>query len=355
MKKQLIWSLALLATLMACKKQDAPQTQSDSSFKFPVKVVTAAVGSFQKSINYKGTVMAWQTANIMPEVAGRIARIHKQVGEEVRAGDILAELDLTALNLQKKQAEAGVSVAEKGLSDARLNQERMTRLFEKNAVSSFQLEKSKLAFVAAETQVDSARASLDMILYNIGKSHMKAPFAGIVSARRVDVGDMVNPMMGSDRAVMELLDLSRVKVIVDLTAEDIEKISLGQPCRVRVSGNEQEFSGEVFSKSLSADTGSKSFRVEIAVPNQDQTIRANVFAEVWIEIEKLEDVLVLPLPALLLDRYLMVVENGRARKIEVQKGVSNADVFVVSAGLKAGQVVIVEGNYDLQDGQEVTF
>jgi membrane fusion protein (multidrug efflux system) len=111
----------------------------------------------------------------------------------------------------------------------------------------------------------------------------------------------------------------------------------------------------VFSKSLSADTGSKSFRVEIAVPNQDQTIRANVFAEVWIEIEKLEDVLVLPLPALLLDRYLMVVENGRARKIEVQKGVSNADVFVVSAGLKAGQVVIVEGNYDLQDGQEVTF
>lgn len=358
MKKTTIMSGFLVVFMFwACSKSETTRNpgQSDQTFKFKVKVVTAQKGTFQKYINYKGTVTAWKTANIMPEVSGRIARIHQNVGEEVKAGELLAELDLTALKLQLVQAEASHRVAEKGCQDARLNKERMEKLFEKNAVSSFQLEKARLALSAAETQQESARAMLDIIRFNIEKSQMKAPFDGLISARNLEVGDMVNPMMGNGKAVVELLDLSRIKVLVDLNAEDIERVNLGQECRVKVAGLDRDLTGRVFSKSLAADPGSKTFRVEISLPNDEKEIRVNVFADVWIEIEKQEGVLTLPLPALLSDRYLMVVEGDRARRIEIKKGGANEEVFVVDQGLQPGQVVIVDGNYDLQDGQEVIF
>ncbi len=355
MKRVFIISVVSLFCVLACRTDLRQSSNDGSEFKFKVKVVKAEIQTFQKFITYKGTVIAWQTANIMPEVSGRIARIHKNVGEEVNAGELLAELDLTALKLQQKQAEAAYNIAAKGYLDAKLNHERMGKLFEQNAVSSFQLEKAQLSLSAAQTQMESGRATLDIVLYNIEKSHMKAPFGGIVSARNFEEGDMVNPMIGAGKPVMVLLDLSKVKLMVGLNAEDIERIEIGKECRVKMNGSEREYSGVVFSKSLAADPGSKTFQVEIAVRNDDKTIRANLFADVWIEIEKQEDVLTLPLQALLKDRYLMVVENGKARRLDVKKGMANEAVFIVEEGLQVGQLVIVEGNYDLQEGQDVIF
>lgn len=355
MKTILIIPMLCLTLVMACKNEVSEKSAEQEGFKFKVRVVKAEIGTFQKDVNYKGTVMAWQTANIMPEVSGRIAAIYKDVGDQVNKGELLALLDLTALKLQQKQAEAALRVSEKGHQDARLNVERLNRLFEKNAVSSFQLEKAQLALTAAETQLESSRAACDIVRYNIDKSHMRAPFAGVVSARNLSQGDMVNPMMGTGRPVIELLDVSKVKVIVDLNAEDMERIHVGKTCRVQVGGLDGEIQGTVYSKSLVADPVAKSFRVEIEAANEGQKIRANVFADVWIEVDRREEVIALPLSALLQDRYLMVVEGGKAKRIEIRTGQNNGRDFIVEDGVTPGQLVIVEGNYDLQEGQEVVF
>lgn len=355
MKKILILLVAVLIAFTACKKEEQKKSADGQEFKFQVKVVNAQARSFQKFINYKGTIQAWQTANIIPEVSGRIARIYKKVGEEVKRGDLLAELDLTSLKLQLRQAEAACNVADKGFQDAKLNYDRMASLFEKKAVSSYQYEKAQLAYASAQTQLESAQATLEIVKYSIAKSYMRAPFAGVVSAKIMEEGDMINPSMGSGQAVLELLDLAKVKVVVDLNAEDVERVLVGQECRVRPVGMEQELRGQIYSKSLAADPSSKTFRVEIAVDNEARNIRANIFADVWIETEKVDNALVLPLPALLQDKFVMVVENGKAKKIEIVKGKANDSEFVVNGGLNPGQVVIVEGNYDLQDGQDVIY
>lgn len=355
MKKNIFFLVVILFIFMACRDGGPDKAGNAQSFKFRVKVISAENMTFQKFINYKGTVSAWQTANISPELSGRIARIYKKVGEEVERSELLAELDMTALKLQLKQAEATISVSEKGNIDAKLNYERLERLFEKNAVSSYQVEKAQLSYVTTQAQLQSARATLDIIEYNIEKSHMRAPFNGIVSAKNFQEGDMINPMMGTGRAVLELLDLSRVKIVVDLSAEDIEKIEIGKKCMIKVAGSETELDGEVYSKNLAADPSAKTFRVEIVVENTERKIRANTFADVWIEIEKREHVLVLPIEALLQEKFIMVVEDGKAKRIEVKTGSSNETSFIVEQGLRAGQNVIIEGNYDLQDGQEVIF
>lgn len=354
MKRILIVPLVILSLWTACKKEEQ-KTEKTQEFKFQVKVAKAEKRTFQKHIDYKGTIYAWQTANITPDLSGRIARIYRKVGEEVKAGELLAELDLTSLKLQLRQAEAACAVAEKSHQDAKLNYERMENLFQKKAVSSYQFEKAQLAFTSAQTQRESARANLEIVKYGISKSYMRAPFSGVISARNLEEGDMINPGMGTGQSVFELLDLSKVKVVVDLTAEDIERVSVGQECIVRPFGTDREFLGRIHSKSLAADLSTKTFRVEIAVDNEEKRIKANVFADVRIEIERRDDVLTLPLSALLQERFIMVVENGRARKLEIVKGPANEKEFIVEQGLNAGLDVIIEGNYDLQEGQAVAF
>ncbi len=354
MKKLWILPVAILFLLTSCRKEEQ-KTENIQEFRFKVKVAKAEVKSFEKFINYKGTVYAWQTANITPEVSGRIARIYRKVGEEVRSGELLAELDLTSLKLQLRQAVAVCDVAEKNYQDAKLNYDRMENLFNKKAVSSYQYEKAQLAYASARTQLESARANLEIVKYNISMSYMRAPFSGIVSAKNMEEGDMINPGMGTGQSVLELLDLSKVKVVVDLTAEDVEKVNIGQECRVKPFGMEDEVSGQIYSKNLAADLNTKTFRVEIVVKNDEKRIKANIFADVRIEIEKKENVLTLPLSALLQEKYVMVVENGRARKVEIVKGIANENEFIVEQGVSAGQNVIVEGNYDLQEGQAVVF
>lgn len=353
MKKVTI--LALVASLLAaaCGNGQKPETNQE---KLAVNVVAEPVkrGVLTRVLKYTGTVMPWKQAGIIPDVAGRVDRILVKEGETVRRGQLLAELDTTTLKLQQNQAAAAVAVADAALKDARVNAERMHKLHERNAVSNMQLEKAELALESALTQKKSADANLDLVRHHLNSARMSAPFDGIITARHLDEGDMINPQMGGGPGVLTLMDLSRIKVRLDVAAEDIERISEGMPCRVSVSTYRQkEFAGSVYSKTLAADVASKTFQVEVRVDNPDLAIKAGVFADVAIEIEKDENVLMLPLSALIGEDRVVVYDNGHARLTRIEVGPKNETHFEVVSGLEEGVAVVVEGNYDLIDGAPI--
>ncbi|HOW44986.1 MAG TPA: efflux RND transporter periplasmic adaptor subunit [Candidatus Aminicenantes bacterium] len=320
-----------------------------------VKVQAPAKGTLTNYFNYNGTVSAWKTANIVPEASGRVGRILKKQGDLVAVGELLATLDLTSLELQQKQARAAVAVADTAFQNARLNEERMRKLFESKAVSSMQYENAKLARDAADTQLKSARATLDLADYTVKMSNMRAPFAGIIAAKNMEEGDMINPMMGMGQSILTLMDLSKVKVAVDAPAEEIERIRIGQKCRVAIASRPGEtFAGEVYSKNLAADPLSKTFKVEVKVDNPGMKIKAGVYADIAIEYVRKDNVVLLPLSALLAgDREVMVYDNGVARKRAVTVGERNHTRFEVLSGVSAGDLVLVEGSYDLKDGTAI--
>jgi RND family efflux transporter MFP subunit len=354
MKKTSIALLLVLALgLSFCaKKQEKADLQQKPLL---VKVQAPAQGTLARYFNYKGTVSAWKTANIAPEASGRVGRILKKQGDRVAAGELLATLDMTSLELQQKQARAAVAVAETGFQNARLNEERMRKLFASQAVSSMQYENAKLARDAADTQLKSAKATLDLVDYTARQSNMRAPFAGIIAAKNMEEGDMINPMMGMGQSILTLMDLSRIKVTVDVPAEEVERIRIGQDCRVTIASRPGEtFAGEVYSKNLAADPLSKTFKVEVKVDNPDLKIKAGVYADIAIEYVRKENAMLLPLSALLAgDREVMVNENGLARKRAVTVGERNHTRFEVLSGVTAGDRVLVEGNYDLKEGTAV--
>jgi len=347
------WLLVLSLALSFCagkKDADAPR-----QLPLQVKVQAPQKGTLAKSFDYKGTVSAWKTANIAPETSGRVGRILKKQGDRGVAGELLAILDLTSLELQQKQARAAVAVAETAYQNARLNEDRMRTMLENKAVSSMQYENAKLALDAADTQLKSAKANLDLADFMVSRSNMRAPFAGVIAAKNMEEGDMINPMMGMGQSILTLMDLSQVKVAVDVPAEEIERIRIGQPCRVTLSSLPGEtFRGEVYSKNLAADPLSKTFKVEVRIDNRETKIKAGVYADIAIEYLRHEDALLLPLTALLAgDKDVMVVENGTARKRAVTVGERNGTRFEVLAGVGPQDQVIVEGNYDLKEGTAV--
>jgi multidrug resistance efflux pump len=111
----------------------------------------------------------------------------------------------------------------------------MKKMLENKAISQMQYENTQLAFDAADTQMKSAKANLDLVDYTAKNAYMKAPFSGIIAAKNMEEGDMINPMMGMGQSILTLMDLSEVKVAVDAPAEEIEKIRIGQKCLVKIS------------------------------------------------------------------------------------------------------------------------
>ena len=319
-----------------------------------VKVETVKRAVFIKTLSYKGTVSPWKKANIVPDVSGRIDKIYKKPGDVVNKGELLAELDTTTLKLQLKQATAGMAVANASYKDALLNYKRLKKLYERTAISQMQYEKAQLALEAADTQKKNAEANLNVVKHTLDNSYMKAPFDGIITTKYLEEGDMINPMMGMVPGVLALMDLSNVKIIFNVPAEDIEKIMINQRCKIEVSSLAGEtFSGEVYSKNLAADPVSKTFQVEVKVKNPEIKIKAGVFAEVNIEIFSKADAILIPLSALTNESYVVLYENGKAKKVNVTVGDRNERECEILNGLRGGESVIVEGNYDLKEGSSI--
>jgi len=354
MKKVLFALLVLVLTLSFCAKKKEVTMQQKPLL---VKAELPQKGTMAKYFNYKGSVSAWKTANIVPDTSGRVGRILKKQGDRVGQGELLATLDMTSLELMQKQARAAMAVAQTAFQNAKLNAERMKKMLENKAISQMQFENTQLALDAADTQMKSAKANLDLVDYTAKNAYMKAPFAGIIAAKNMEEGDMINPMMGMGQSILTLMDLSKVKITVDAPAEEIEKIRIGQKCLVKISSRPgEEFVGEVYSKNLAADPLSKTFKVEVKIDNPEMKIKAGVYADIFIEYIHKENVYLLPLSALLAgDKEVMVNDNGVAHKRAVTVGLRNGTRFEVLAGVNPADLVLTEGNYDLKEGTAVVL
>ncbi len=359
MKTTVLATILALGALAACKapqKAAAPAGPAASAAA-PVRAAKVVRQRVTEKISYTTTLEAWRKITITPEVGGKIARINVQEGDRVAAGQLLAEMDTESIRLQLKQAEAGQAVAQAAEADARRNKERLERLFAQNAVSAQQREQVQLAYEGAAAQLEQARAAVNLARYTLDQSLMKAPFAGIIASKNAEVGDVINPMMGSYGAaagVLTLVDYGRIKLVVDVAQGDIGRIRKGQPAHLKVGyAPGREFPGEVTVINLAADAATRKFGIEVRVDNPDLVLRPGTFGNLVLEVESHENALAVPQKAVLDNSYVFVVEGGKAVRKAVTLGLQNTTSIEVLSGLAEGDLVIIEGNYGLEDGVAV--
>jgi RND family efflux transporter MFP subunit len=353
-----IAALSLLFVLWtSCRPQKKQEVKEESRGASPVKVFKASKHKISEKLFYTGTLEAGQRVIITPDIGGKIARIYVNEGDRVSKGQVLAEMDVEAISLQLKQAEAAQAVAQAQLNDAKTNLERMDRLIKEKAVSEQQYEQVKLGFEAASARLEQAKAAVNLARHSLDVSIMKAPFSGIIASKNAEVGDVINPMMGSFSAtsgVLTLADFSRIKVQVDISSSDIPRVSKGQTAILRVPGLPgREFPGTVKIVNLAADPQTKKFGIEIAVDNPDSLLRPGTFGEIVLEVSTRENALVVPQKAILDNNYVFIAQGGKAMRKDVTLGLQNTTLVEVLSGLAEGEPVIVEGNFGLEDGAPI--
>lgn len=346
-KKFLIITFTLIL-IVNCSEGDSKDVVEDWTRRaVPVKVATVKSQTFSSTLSYNGSLMAIQTARIIPEIPGKIEELRVQIGDYVQTGKILVQMDISTLKLQHKQAEAGLSVANANLADAQKNWERVQTLHSENAVSQQQFEKMKLGLDAAQAQMNQARAGFDLLKMQLDKATLTAPFSGVITQKGFQKGDLFSPAVMLP--VYTLQDVSRIKIELQITSQEIMGIAKGQSAELTVDYLDHPISGQVTLVGVAADPLSKTFFVECQFDNPKGALRAGTFGKVDITINEIENVIVIPKNSVIDKSHVFVVKDNHAylRKIEVLH--SSLTELIIGSGLINDEQYVTTGAYILAD------
>ncbi len=317
----------------------------------PVEVATATSQTFTSTLSYNGSLLAIQTSRIIPEIPGKIEALYVQIGDFVNRGQWLVQMDTSTMSLQYKQAQAGLSVANANLLDAQKNWERVQTLHSENAVSQQQFEKMKLGLEAAQAQMHQATAGLDLLKMQLDKATLMAPFNGVITQKGFNKGDLFSPAVMMP--VYTLQDVSRIKVELQITSQEIISIQKGQNANLSVSYLDEAIPGVVTLVGVAADPLSKTFFVECQFDNSQGLLRAGTFGRVEIAIEEIENVMVVPKNSVIDNSHLFVVEDNYAYKRQVDVLEESLDELIIGEGLTENEIYVTSGAFILADSSLV--
>jgi len=229
---------------------------------------------------------------------------------------------------------------------AEINIKRDEKLASSNLISSSQLDQTR-------TRAESARLNKELARISLKKSLISSPLDGTVKTRHVKVGEFVRK---GDKLV-EILDLSRVIVKVNIPELEILEIKLGQKVEIALYIMEEIiFSGKVKNIGLEADSNNRTFPVEIHVSNSERMLRPGMLARSTFTKSIDDEQIVIPRHTILekeRGRVVYVFDKGKVFQRDIQVGLSQKDQVQVIKGLKKGELIVVEGHNKLSDGEEV--
>ncbi|TNE86897.1 MAG: efflux RND transporter periplasmic adaptor subunit [Deltaproteobacteria bacterium] len=227
-----------------------------------------------------------RSANLVPSATGVVLSIHKDEGDVVKKGDLLAVIENVSLDASAERARAEVTKLEAQTGE-------LEQLYQRGAISQRELED-------AQYQLATARTSLREASRSYGNTRLTAPFDGVVASRGVKVGELAS----SGTTAFSVVDLDALRVVASLPERDVARVSVGQKTRLVSAYDEDLFAwGKVERVSPVIDASSGTFRVTIAIDEGQATLRPGQFVSVEIEVDRHEDVTVV-------SRRAVVYEDG---------------------------------------------
>jgi len=341
-------ALVVMPALSACTASG--QTEAPTVQSVAVAVTEAQTGRLTATSQSSGQLEPILSVTVTAKVPGRVLAVHREMGDAVKAGDLLLELEDRDLANQSAAAQAQYTQAEAQWAEAARQASRLEVLLAEGAVSQQQAEQIRTQLTLASAQVEAARAQLDLASASLEEARVTAPADGVLSARYAEPGTMV----GAGTPLFQLVDLSTVVVDTGVAEAAINVVQPGTEVQVRVSSLDRTFTGSVQSVSPQMDQQSRSYKVRVLLPNPDGVLKGGMFAEVQFPLEEREGVLV-PVDAVVEgsgEPYLYVVEDGVARRATVTIGVRSDQQLLVE-GVSAGDQVVTVGQNRLYDGAPV--
>jgi membrane fusion protein (multidrug efflux system) len=305
-----------------------------------------------RAIPVAGSMRPMLQATVRSKVAAEVARIHVQEGERVSAGALLATLDTADLAARNEAQAAAVLEARARLDLAKKNQANSRALLDKSFISQNAYDSSENAVQVAEANLRSAEAQGAITRKALADGQIRAPFAGIVAKRFVNVGDKLSP----DMPMALVVDLSRMEMEAPIPVGEIPYVQVGQEIAFQVDGfNGRAFRGKIERVNPAAEAGSRSISVFVALPNADGALKGGMFANGMLTTRTGADVDVIPASAIIEEggqSFVHVVRNGKIERRTVVLGARSPErgVVVVREGLERGVPVITVKAEGLKPG-----
>lgn len=294
-----------------------------------------------------GSLVATQGVHVNNEVAGQIRAISFTSGQRVEEGEVLVQLDDSV-----DRADLEGLIAERRLAE--LQFKRMERLYKQKSASRADYDEALAKLDRARAQVAAKRAV-------IAKKKIRAPFAGLLGIRQVDVGEYLAP--GSQ--VVSLQALDPIYLDYSLPEQHIGKLREGQPVELTVQAYEDTvFKGRISALNPGIDPGTRSVRIRATLNNPHGRLRPGMFAEVRTQLPERENVLTVPRTAITYNPYgdsVFVIQEGEGenegdlivQRRQVETGNVREGRVEVIAGLEAGERIVRAGHQKLRNGQTV--
>lgn len=385
----LLGAICLVALLrLPTRTAEANQRESASP---PAAVALVQRKPITNSLALSGAFRPYQQVDVHAKVAGYIRKIYVDVGDQVKAGQVLAVLEVPELSAEVAGAKADIRRSEDAIHRAQSEIKRAestysayhsayTRLKQasdsrpgliaeqeledsqaKDRESEAQVASARAALAESESQLAVAQAGLDRLSALEAYSQITAPFAGVVTKRYADTGALIQAGTASETQsmpVVQLAEWSRLRLVVPVPESAVPQLRLGTTVQVHVSAMNRDFQGRVarFADALNDET--RTMHTEIDVDNPQGTLKEGMYAEVRIILNQQKDALAVPIQAIRRNSsgatVLIVDSQGRVQERPVVLGTEGSDRVEVITGLSENDKVIIGNASEFRPGEKVS-
>ncbi|MBN1327006.1 MAG: efflux RND transporter periplasmic adaptor subunit [Candidatus Cloacimonetes bacterium] len=319
--------------LVGCSQDKEEKTDNGFSGVREVLVVEASSGDISSYIQYTGKAQAREVVNISPSLPLKINEILVKEGDPVEEGDLLLVMDRAVL-IQAEQQYLNLKKSFSRIKELR---------------SSGSIDQQ--SFDDIQTAYEVARANYQSVLEN---TEIRAPFKGTVSYLALKEGDSYNNML--EPTLIRIVNLRKIEVNLQVSEKDMVTIEKGQKALIKVDArSDLEFPGKVSFVSPEADQFTGLFPVRLFVDNSYEILKHNQFVRIKLLTATSRNTIIIPQQAIINDNTVYIVEDGRAVLKEVQTGLETEDQIEIRSGIKQGDLVIIEGNIGLNDGEMLKY
>lgn len=345
--------LLLCLVLAACGKSPGEESTSADApaASLAVSLVKVQPRTIERTVIASGPVTAWEEMQLGVEVSGlRVTTLHVDVGQSVKKGQVLLQLDARVLQSDWRSAKAAHAEAEAGVQLAKINLSRGQNLAKEKLISASALDELRAGLVQAEAREATSRAALDAAQLRLDFTRLRAPDDGIISRRLVQPGQVV--MAGGE--LLRLIRQGRLEWRAELAESELGRVQPGAVVLL-TDGNGQVIEGRVraVSPGLDATTRTGTLYADLPAPG---ALKTGMFVEGRV-VTGSGNALMLPAASVVRrdgHAYVFTVgKDGIARRVRIRLGSADGDWLEVLEGLEAGDAVVARGAGFLGDGDSV--
>lgn len=383
------FGIVVVLSLSSCSGRDK-QVEASGGPAVTVGVTKAVKKSLGRHITLSSELVPFQEIDVYAKESGYVKKINVDYGTRVKAGEVMAVLEIPELQAQLDEDQAEIKNADNQVVRAQhdlgryqaqyqalhLQYTRLNEVFQKqpgivaqqevddaqgkDLAASSQVDAGKAAVDATQSQLSAAKAKLahDQSLFDYSK--ITAPFAGIVTERYANLGTLMQAGTGSSTQAIPLVKLSEddlFRLVIPVPEAYVRYIRIGDPVSVHVPSLDRTFPGKIARFSVDVRSDTRTMHTEVDVENPQRVMVPGLYADAELEFDRAANVLTIPVQALSHEEnkthVLVVTSDGMIEERPVQVGIETSGDAEILSGLNEGEEVVVSDRSGLRQGEKV--